>query len=180
MSATNRVVLHSTSCIDCLSSRLGNCLNEKPDQPDHPATPENKPRCLNDHSDSVNEPDSVVPRALAVSISQEVMTNETGEMYSLPAFSVAQEPNFMRAEVDSVSFAGAVDSAYTEVIHWCRNVFNVPSGKTGKAFVAELSRFLRAYANGSTLETIALKCAMILPSLLLQKPHKTSKAKDHI
>ena len=129
---------------------------------------------------TLNKPDSVAPRALAVSISQEVMTNETGEMYSLPAFSVAQEPNFMRAEVDGVSFAGAVDCAYTEVIHWRRNVFKVPSEKTGKAFAAELSRFLRAYANGSTLETIALKCAMILPFLLLQKPHKTSKAKDHI
>ena len=43
VSATNRVVLHSTSCIDCLPSRLGNCLNEKPDQPDHPVTPENEP-----------------------------------------------------------------------------------------------------------------------------------------
>ena len=43
-----------------------------------------------------------------------------------------------------------------------------------------MSHLLCAYAEGSALETIALKCAMILPSLLLQKPHKTSKVKDHI
>lgn len=108
------------------------------------------------------------------------MTNETGEMYNRPAFSVVQEPNFMWVGVDGVSFTGAVDSAYTEVIHWRRNEFKVPSGKTGKAFVAEMNHLLRAYAEGSALETIALKCAMILPSLLLQKPLKTSKAKDYI
>ena len=43
-----------------------------------------------------------------------------------------------------------------------------------------MSCILCAYAEESTLETIALKCAMILLSLLLQKPHKTSKAKDQI
>ena len=72
----------------------------------------------------------------------------------------------VKAGVDSVSFTGAVDSAYTEVIHWRwtrrrivhwrRNVFKVSSGKTGKAFVAEMSHLLRAYAEGSTLETIVL------------------------
>ena len=43
-----------------------------------------------------------------------------------------------------------------------------------------MSRLLCAYADGSILETIALKYAMIPPFLLLQKPHKTSKPKDHI
>ena len=84
----------------------------------------------------MNERDSVALRALAAFISEEV-TNETGEMYSLPAFSVVQGLNFMWAGVDGVSFAGAVDSAYTEIIHWHWNVFEVPSGKTGKVFVTE-------------------------------------------
>ena len=66
----------------------------------------------------------------------------------------------MKAVVDGVSFTGAVDSAVTEIIHWrwtrCRtvhwhgNVFKVSSGKTGKAFVAEMRHLLRAYAEGST------------------------------
>ena len=70
------------------------------------------------------------------------------------------------AGMDGVSFTGAVDSAYTEVIHWRwtwrwivhwhRNVFKVRSGKTGKAFVAEMSHLLCAYTEGSTLETIVL------------------------
>ena len=141
----------------------------------------NEPQSLNDQTDQPQDAsDSMAARASATSTSEAAVATERGEMYSLPSFSVAQEPNFMWAGVDGVSFTDAVDSTYTEVIHWRRNVFKVPSGKAGKAFVAEMSHLIRAYAEGSTLETIALKCAMIMPALLLQKPHKTSKAKDHI
>lgn len=71
------------------------------------------------------------------------MINEQGELYT---FSEVQESNFMWARVDDVSITGAVNSAYTEVIHWCWNVFKVPSGKTGKPFAAEMSCLLHAYA----------------------------------
>ena len=43
----------------------------------------------------------------------------------------------------------------------------------------ELSRLFRAYAEGSTLESIALKACTVMPILLLQKPFKSSKQKDH-
>ena len=43
-----------------------------------------------------------------------------------------------------------------------------------------MARLLRAYAEASTLETVALKCVMTMPALLLQKPHQSSKAKDHV
>ena len=60
-----------------------------------------------------------------------------------------------------------------------RNVFNIPSGKNGKAFVFEIARLFRSFAEESALERIASKAAMILPHLLLQKSCHTSKAKDH-
>ena len=79
-------------------------------------------------------------------------------------YTVQQKGVCGKAGVDGVSFTGAVDSAYTEVIHWRRNrhqivhwrgnVLKVRSGQTGKAFVAEMSHHLRAFAEGSTLETI--------------------------
>ena len=81
--------------------------------------------------------------------------------------------------MDGATFSQSIRTAYAEVVQWRRNVFKVPSGKAGKAFVAELGHLLRAYAEGSTQESIALMCAMTMPALLLQKPHKTSKAKDH-
>ena len=64
-------------------------------------------------------------------------------------------------------------------MHWRRNLFKVPSGKAGKAFVRELTRLFQAYADGSSLESVALKAAMVMPALLLQKPHPRSKAKEH-
>ena len=58
-------------------------------------------------------------------------------------------------------------------------MFKIPSGKSGNSFIRELTRLIRAYAEGSAMESVALKAAMIMPSLLLQKSHRTSKAKDH-
>ena len=73
-----------------------------------------------------------------------------------------------------------INEAYEDITHWRRNLFKVPSGKAGKAFVTEIARLLRAYAEAGALEAIALKSAMVLPALLLQKPSASSKAKDHI
>ena len=58
--------------------------------------------------------------------------------------------------------------------------FNVPSGDVGKAFVMELGKFFRAYADGAASESIALTAAMVMPGLLLQKPTPESRAKDHV
>ena len=73
-----------------------------------------------------------------------------------------------------------MESIYSEVIHWRRNCFTVPHGKAGREFVGELSRLYLAFASASALETIALKAVTVLPILVLQKPHKASKAKEHI
>ena len=59
-----------------------------------------------------------------------------------------------------------LDHAYSVVVHWRRNVFAVPSGKAGTGFVSELSRLFLAYAEGSALESIALKAAMTMCALL--------------
>ena len=64
-------------------------------------------------------------------------------------------------------------SAYDEVIHWRPNVFLIPYGKAGKHFIKELARLYQAFAEDTALSSIALM------ALLLQKPHKQSKVKDH-
>ena len=55
----------------------------------------------------------------------------------------------------------------------------MPSGNGGKDFVTELARLFRSYAEASALESVALKAAMVMPHLLLQKPFASSKTKDH-
>ena len=99
----------------------------------------------------------------------------------LPPSSVMAQAHFTwgPSEVSSEQFVQTVNAAYSEIVHWRRNVFSVPSGKAGKAFVSELARLFQSYADGSTFETIPLTVAMILPQLLLQKPSPKSKAHEH-
>ena len=73
-----------------------------------------------------------------------------------------------------------INSAYEEVIHWKRNIFLIPFGSIGKAFVQELARLFQAFADGSSLECVVMTATSILPILLLQKPSKNSKSKDHV
>ena len=100
----------------------------------------------------------------------------------LPPSSVMAQAHFTwgPSEVSSEQFVQTVNAAYSEIVHWRRNVFSVPSGKAGKAFVSELARLFRSYADGSAFESIALTAAMILSQLLLQKPSTKSKAHEHL
>ena len=77
-------------------------------------------------------------------------------------------------------FFQSIDAAYAEVIRWKHNLFLTPSGKSGREFVFELARLFRSYGEGSALESIAIKAAMVLPHLLLQKPFSSAKTQDHI
>ena len=66
------------------------------------------------------------------------------------------------------------------MIHWRCDCFSVPTGKDGREFVSELARLYQAFGSASTLESVALKATIVLPILLLQKPSKVSKTKDHV
>jgi len=70
-------------------------------------------------------------------------------------------------------------SAYEEVVHWKPNIFLLPFGKAGKSFVRELARLYQAFADNSALSSIALLACSVMQPLLLQKPHRHSRAKDH-
>ena len=64
-------------------------------------------------------------------------------------------------------------------MHWKKNSFDIPFGKSGYEFASELSRLFSAFANAWSMEHIALKATVVMPILLLQKPHRRSKTKDH-
>ena len=56
----------------------------------------------------------------------------------------------------------------------------VPSGGGGKKFIKEITRMINLWTEDSPLENIALKAIHVMPALLLEKPNKNSKAKDHV
>ena len=97
----------------------------------------------------------------------------------LPPFAPVPTPTFCWGDRNGQEFTHAIDLTYKEVVHWKWKLFKLPSGKAGKSFVCEPTRLFQAYADGSALECMALQAAMVMPALILQKPHPKSKAKDH-
>ena len=97
----------------------------------------------------------------------------------LPEFLPAMEPPFIWGPSVSVTFMNSLIAAYSAVVHWRPNLFKVPFGKVGKPFVSELARLFKAFASSSAMESVAMKAAIVLPTLLLQKPSFKSKVKEH-
>ena len=65
-------------------------------------------------------------------------------------------------------------SIYEKIVYWKRNIFLLPISKSGRCFTDKTTRLIH-----SSLKNVALNAVMIIPSLLLQKPSKTLKTKDH-
>ena len=72
-----------------------------------------------------------------------------------------------------------IENAYDEISKWRKNTFLVPLGKTGKEFIGNWRELTNKWNNGSEMEFIALKVAIVLLALCLQKPGPKSKLKDH-
>ena len=104
----------------------------------------------------------------------------TDELTVLPSFTPACAPSIRWGNLDGDDFCDAITAAYHEAVHRQRNIFLTPSGAEGKAFIQEMARLFQAYAEGSAMESFALTAAMTMPLLLLQKPHRLSKTKDHV
>lgn len=87
-------------------------------------------------------------------------------------------PSFVWGKNDGNTTCLQLTSCYNELIHWKKNLFRVPLGKVGNAFVCELANLFNAYTNSSSLEPIALHAVMSMPHLFLQKIPGKVKPKD--
>ena len=196
------------TCLNCLPHRRGCCANSEPQLspsatdpvltcPNPPSslhTPvsEGEDRLFNPAGTQLNLtpanlPSASLPAILTPAISTPAIlpailtpaVSTTAIIADLPPFVPISTPNFRWGDVDGETFACSINRSYEVIVHWRRNLFKIPSGKARKAFIRELTRMFRAYADGSALESVAMKAAMVMPALLLQKPHPRSKAKDH-
>ena len=159
------------TCQGCLPQRLGHCINVT--LPLQRSSPETSTASIADESVAM-PPDDVLSQS---SDEDEVSRANIDVTWPSPAL---QPPNFTWGSCSGEVFCTKINLAYEEVVHWRRNLFQVPSGSTGKAFVSELARLFQAYADSSSLECIAMKATTIMQILLLQKPSRTSKSKDHV
>ena len=186
-------------CTDCLPSRKGHCCNNNfddlstppaPDVNGHslstPETPATANEAVNSrlapNSAASSTTDSSNDNAAAMSPANTCNNTETStdEVGTLPPFRAALSMSSSWGDLSGDEFMKAIDDAYSQVVHWRPILFKIPSGACGKQFVVELTRLFNAFALENDLESIALKAAMALPSLMLQKPHVKSKTKEHI
>ena len=77
------------------------------------------------------------------------------------------------------SLSKDINNIYDEIVHFRKNIFNIPSGRAGKMFIDELTFWLKQLNYNLELNLIALKAVMVLPSLILQRPSSASKSKEH-
>ena len=84
----------------------------------------------------------------------------------------SEGPMFAWGEATSGVFIQNMNTIYEKVVFWKKNLFKLPSGAAGKSFIKECTRLIKAWTSKSALRAIALKCIMIMPHLLLQKPAK--------
>ena len=87
---------------------------------------------------------------------------------------------FLWNKVDGNTFTNDLNQAYDRIVFWKKNMFLLPTGAAGKKFIAELTRLMYAWVNDTPMKNIALKAIHVMPALILQKPSKRSKAKDHL
>ena len=104
---------------------------------------------------------------------------------------IIETSTYKCGEYTNKKFDENLSSIYEKIAYWKKNIFLLPTGywkknifllstgKGGRCFIDETTRLIDAWIRGSPLRNIALKAVMIIPSLLLQKPSKDSKAKDH-
>ena len=173
-------------CLNCVPSRLNQCSNVSRGQiTTDDLTLSNTVRSEENHPsdsrmDSTSEQDTLVTSSLVSS------PHESGRPPfppPLPEIHPSErEANSSKwnGTIDLNDFAIELEMAYQSIVHWKQNIFRVPSGKVGQMFVYELAKLFKAYGESNGIHSVAIKCAMVLPALLLQKPHPRSKDKENI
>ena len=106
------------------------------------------------------------------------LSDNAPQLPPLPSFRPAHAPSFRWGDYTEEIICQEIHSCYESVVKWNKFFFSVHRGAEGAKFVNEMGRMLQLFANGSGFESISLKAAMILPSLMLMKPSKKSKAKE--
>ena len=78
--------------------------------------------------------------------------------------------DFRWGDVDGETLYQRMRDTYEIVVHWRQNKFLIPSGKSGKDFVLELARLYQAYADNSSLHSIALTACSVFRCCCCRNP----------
>ena len=72
---------------------------------------------------------------------------------NLPDYEVfpAEIKNKTWGNICHASFCNTINGVYDEIVHFRRNIFNIPSGRAGKAFIEELIFWIKHFNSNSDL-----------------------------
>ena len=87
---------------------------------------------------------------------------------------------FEWGKYEEAQFVKMLNAVYDKVVFWRKNIFLLPSGKSGKQCIEETAGLINSSIHNSLLQDVAFKAIMVMPNLLLQEPGKNSKSKDHL
>ncbi len=127
-------------CMDCLPTKLGNCVNTKTTQT------ESSTNSADAHLPSGSTRPILRPTLEESSLSdlptptpnKDIEDIESEPAVKLPTPTPPTAPLFSWGVHSAQDFCPILDATYTEVIHWRRNCFTVPFGNVGKEFVETL------------------------------------------
>ena len=118
-------------------------------------------RALNARSDS----GVTSARDISVTFTQQMDSNSRPPcLQQLPTFQPMSIPVFSLGIYCAEDFSHALETTNSEIVHWRINSFKIPVAKAGKEFAHELFRLFLSFASASSMESIALKAARVLPS----------------
>ena len=178
-------VKNGRTCQGCLPQQLGNCTNVSRLSPSLSTGLGHSSSSLLSTQNMMTIPETPTASIAGETVPLDDNAPQSSDEVRLGVnvtwtFPSLQPPNYTWGSCSGEDFCTNINVAYEEVIHWRRNLFQVPSGSSGSAFVLELARLYQAYADSSSLECIAMKATTLMQILLLQKPSCTSKSKDHV
>ena len=158
------------TCTDCLPGESNRCVNR-----DHTSPNGVGSHCLSSAID--NSPQTTVSTDIASSVGvstirQPIVTTQHETTH-------ATTMGFSWGKLTGEEFCRKIGESYEVIVHWRRNLFLIPSGSSGKVFVAEVAKLFQCYAENDAIQPIALKTCMVMQALLLQKPRRQSKTKEH-
>ena len=77
---------------------------------------------------------------------------------------VVTDTVFKWGDIDRKSFTERVEMIYEKVVYWKKNLFLLPTGKSGKLYIDENVKLLNSWVEGTALHNIAFKAIMIMPN----------------
>ena len=80
---------------------------------------------------------------------------------------------------DKVYLKSQIKEAYEKVVYWRRNIFELPKGQYGKAFIREITEWVNRWSDNTEYRDIAFDAIFVMPNLLLQRTNIKAKGSEN-